>query len=118
APTECAFLHAGTLGPQTYCTELLDEELRELRIDFAGPADDDETRALVARIAEFRGSKRYLGLLPTSHLHEIMPQYAYRLVLWRPDDYQTLYASPNKMFESIAAGIPPICTPHPQCVEV
>src|SRR5439155_25091451 len=23
-----------------------------------------------------------------------------------------------KMFESIAAGIPPICTPHPQCVEI
>jgi hypothetical protein len=22
------------------------------------------------------------------------------------------------MFESIAAGIPPICTPHPQCVEI
>src|SRR5207247_1072979 len=62
--------------------------------------------------------KRYLGLLPAQRLREIMPRYAYRLVLWRPDDYHTLYASPNKMFESIAAGIPPICTPHPQCVEI
>ena len=26
-----------------------------------------------------------------------------------------LYAAPNKFFESIADGVPPIAAPHPQC---
>jgi len=117
-PTECAFLHAGTIGADTYCTELADDGLGEVRIDFAGPIDSEESRAIVARLASYPGTRQYLGLLPASRLHEIMPRYAYRLVLWRPADYHTLYASPNKMFESIAAGIPPVCTPHPQCVEI
>ena len=28
------------------------------------------------------------------------------------------YAAPNKFFDAIACGTPPICAPHPQCVEV
>jgi hypothetical protein len=53
-----------------------------------------------------------------AHLLKRLEDYAYRLVFWNASDINTLYASPNKFFESISHSLPPIATPHPQMLEI
>ena len=115
---QCRFLYAGTIGPQCCCDYLFDERLGNLQIDVAGPVDSESARSLVKRMSDTGGRIRYLGLLPTIELKAILHDYAFRIVSWKPNDINTVFASPNKLFESIAVGIPPIATPQPQCVEV
>ena len=57
---------------------------------------------------------KHHGYVESSELDRLRPSYAYSLVMWRPDNENTRWASPNKLFESIAAGVPPISTPNPQ----
>jgi hypothetical protein len=35
--------------------------------------------------------------------------------MWNPRTENQHYAAPNKFFESIADGVPPLSAPHPQC---
>ena len=57
---------------------------------------------------------KYHGYVEASELARLRPGYAYSLVMWRPDNENTRWASPNKLFESIADGVPPVSTPNPQ----
>ncbi|CAO3363873.1 hypothetical protein [Azospirillum palustre] len=111
------FLHAGTINRNTFCDVLSGLKMDNIRIDMAGPQDDDATRSIVRKGSE-SGNVTYLGLLPLSRLHGIVQDYDYRFVLWRPLDFNSFFASPNKLFESISAGVPPICTPNPQCADI
>jgi glycosyltransferase involved in cell wall biosynthesis len=61
---------------------------------------------------------RYGGTLGASRLAEIRGDYIYSIVAWNPTNENQRFAAPNKFFESIAAGVPPIAAPHPQCEEV
>lgn len=56
-----------------------------------------------------------LGIVPHQSLHELRKTYRWSIVMWNPTNQNQLYAAPNKLFESIAAGCPVICTPHAQC---
>ena len=38
--------------------------------------------------------------------------------MWNPKTESQLYAAPNKLFESIGAGVPPLAAPHPQCKKI
>lgn len=119
-PDRCRFLFAGTLNSHTGFDWMTDERLRDLQIDVAGPCDSQESRDLVAQfLSQSSGAqRRYLGLLPHRELLSRLHAYAYRLVFWSASDINTLYASPNKFFESISCGVPPISTPHPQMLEI
>jgi glycosyltransferase involved in cell wall biosynthesis len=55
------------------------------------------------------------GVVASSELARLRKAYCYSIVAWNPDNENQLYAAPNKFFESIADGIPPIAAPHPQC---
>ena len=58
---------------------------------------------------------RYKGEVPARILQELLPTYAYSIVHWLPINSALLNAAPNKLFQAIAAGVPVITAPHPQC---
>lgn len=60
----------------------------------------------------------YQGFLDNRSLAALRPYYSYLYVAWHPSTFDTLYACPNKFFEAIADGVPPIAAPHPQCQEI
>lgn len=111
------FMYAGTIGRQTQCQYFLEPALSGFRIDIAGPVYSEESNQIL-KSAQERSNIRYLGVLSTPELEAIRQNYAYSIVMWSPTDINQLYASPNKFFEAIACGVPPICSPHPQCAEV
>jgi hypothetical protein len=120
-PDRCRFLFAGTLNKHTCLDWLSDDRLAHLDIDIAGPCDSQESRDLVADFlsrASGDAQRRYLGLMSHTDLLKCLEDYAYRLVFWNASDINTLYASPNKYFESISHCLPPIATPHPQMLEI
>lgn len=117
----------------------LPSRLRNGRILCAGTIDRERTFARWFHDAQMRGvpldlcgkiggwkdpmqftkalpdSTNYLGFLDGPTCREMLRDYAYSVVVWNPVDENTLFAAPNKLFESISAGVPPICAPHPQC---
>jgi hypothetical protein len=111
-------LHAGTIGPQTFSQYFADPRTAGLPIDVFGPirpATDTERQNWLNKLAG--GSVKYHGFIPSDELALLRPAYLYSIVVWDPARSvdQNLYAAPNKMFEAIADGVPPICGPHPQC---
>lgn len=117
APREPRIIFAGSVSEATLCHHLADASLDDTAIDVFGILDSDRIRKLFAELAQ-RGSRVvYRTSLSLSELDEIYPRYAYSLVMWRPDTVSQILASPNKFFQSIAHGVPPICAPHPQCVK-
>ncbi|MAL09162.1 MAG: hypothetical protein CMF74_05800 [Maricaulis sp.] len=110
-------LYSGSIGPATLTSHLAQESLSSVKFDIAGPAETEEARQMLAELQR-RPNVNYLGVLPASELAKTRGQYAYSLVMWNPTDINQLYASPNKFFETIQAGVPPIAAPHPQCTEI
>jgi hypothetical protein len=120
ARSGCRFLYAGTLSRESGMDFLLDERLKELDIDVVGPIDSVEAREFVERFTapSEGGRKRYLGLVPHSQVLKMLPSYSYRIVVWKAETLNSYFASPNKFFESIAYGVPPVCTPNPQILDI
>jgi len=65
-----------------------------------------------------RNGFSYSGLVSTQRLTQMRPSYAYVLVMWNPGSFDGRFACPNKFFEAIIDGVPPIVAPHPQCKEI
>lgn len=61
---------------------------------------------------------RYFGEVSAEDLANQLPAYAYSLVYWLPVNWALRNAAPNKLFQAIAAGVPVITAPHPQCVSL
>ena len=118
-PKRCKFLFAGSLNRASGFDWLCDPRLAGVEIDVAGAADSQDARGLVDRFLSTGsgGTRRYLGLIQHQELLERLHDYAYRIVVWKPEDVNTVYASPNKFFESISCGLPSVSTPHPQVVD-
>lgn len=110
-------LHAGSIGEQTLVNMLLSDDLSEVGFDLCGPAETSQARAILEEATK-RPNIRYLGMLPQDEVIELRKSYAYSLAFWQPTNVNQLYASPNKFFETIACGTPPIAGPHPQCADI
>lgn len=108
-------LYAGTMSrTQTFLDYYLSDKVRAIPIDMYGPikgSPEDKARFLGAG----GGELAYRGHLGGSALSAIRPNYLYSIVAWNPDQEGQLYAAPNKFFEAIADGVPPVAAPHPQC---
>lgn len=63
-------------------------------------------------------STRYLGKVGDKELDDIRPKYSYLLAYWHPNNPAQLYACPNKFFEAVASGVPPLASPNPQMREL
>jgi hypothetical protein len=108
-------LYSGTINrSQTFADYYLSDKVRSLPIDLFGPvkgSTEDKNRFLT----NVHGVIQYRGYISSVELAALRPSYLYSIVAWNPDVENQLYAAPNKFFESIADGVPPIAAPHPQC---
>jgi glycosyltransferase involved in cell wall biosynthesis len=107
-------LYAGTIDRErTFGDYFLRHEMEGVPIDLYGHVSGWPSAAeFVHRLP---ASTRYRGHLDALALQGVRPTYAYSVVAWNPSNENQRYAAPNKLFESIAAGVPPIAAPHPQC---
>jgi hypothetical protein len=94
---------------------LLHSDLREQPLDLYGNVAGPDREALLKRLNGAVGAVRYHGCIDQQTLRTERRRRAYSLVLYRPTLEHTRYAAPNKFFEAIADGVPPIVTPHRQC---
>jgi hypothetical protein len=108
-------LYQGTIHEElTSGDYFLDDEVQKLPIDLYGIIDtrDDEFRNA---LTHGRGNVRYCGYIDNNALRAVRRAYQFSIVFWNPLNDNQRYACPNKFFESIADGVPPISAPHPQC---
>jgi glycosyltransferase involved in cell wall biosynthesis len=111
----------GSLGAdRNFVSYLVQRSTASPQVDLYGrlPDQDRACAILRDRKAAREHGLRYQGLLDNRGLAARRREYAWSLVSWNPDSFDTLHACPNKFFESIADGVPPIAGPHPQCREV
>jgi len=111
-------LCAGTVSrTRTLADYLLEEDVSHLPIDVFGPIDPGEEESLLAAFysRDSADGVSYKGVLGGPELARLRRHYAYSIVMWAPINDNQRYAAPNKFFEAIADGVPPIAAPHPQC---
>lgn len=113
------FFYAGTIDPvETLAAHFLDSRISGFPIDLYGPLRG-EWEAEPAKVREgLQGQVRYWGVLESRELGELRRRYLYSLIMWNPKTENQLYAAPNKLFEAIADGVPPLAAPHPQCKKI
>lgn len=111
-------LYSGGLHKNTAYEYYLNDDLQQYPIDLYGLVEanepsqrDDIQRKLLA----LSKNVKYRGYLSANKLREIRKYYLYSLVIWLPVDENTTFACPNKFFEALSNGMPPITAPHPQC---
>lgn len=109
-------IYAGTIDPDaTFGDYYTRPQARAFPIDLFGPVrahTEDQRQDFIRALT---GQVRYRGYLASEEIAEIRGKYVYSIVAWKPSVENQLYAAPNKFFESIADGVPPIAAPHPQC---
>lgn len=110
------FIYTGTLDrDDTLAEHFLHPELSEIPLDIFGQPTGRDSEKLRADLSALSGSVRYHGYLPAAALDKLRGAYAYSVVMWAPTIENQVYAAPNKFFDAIADGIPPVAAPHPQC---
>lgn len=101
-------------------THFLDPDTIRLPVDVYGIIRGFEGESEVARrMNGEKGGLTYRGYRQSDDsFFQLLSRHLYSIVIWNPDREDRLYACPNKLFDAIACGVPPIAAPHPQCVEV
>lgn len=92
----------------------LHPDARDVPLDLYGEVTGADRESLLAKL-NAAAEPRYQGCVDAESLARSRRNYAYSLVMYRPNCEHTHYAAPNKLFEAIADGVPPIVAPHPQC---
>lgn len=115
--------YAGTLSRElTLAHEFLEAPLKTLPLDIFGNFSGFDAVSLRDNFQNQReksSTVQYRGYVPNSRLRHMLAEYAFSFVRWNPDagiNYR--YACPNKFFEAITMGVPPIAAPHPQCLQI
>lgn len=115
---DCRFIIAGELSRRSLLDALLDPTLVGIQADLFGPPDGQGSSELVEQVLRAHPGIRYCGMVSNDELRRISPNYSFRLVTWGADSINEFFACPNKLFESIADGVPVIGTPQAQIHEV
>jgi hypothetical protein len=109
-------LYAGALDRNaTYTDYYAEPKAQDLPIDIYGYVagwDADRTRSILESL---QGCVRYMGFVEAEDLETARANYTFSLTMWNPSNENQFFACPCKFFESIAALVPPIAAPHPQC---
>lgn len=108
-------IHQGRLKDETAVDFYLDKRLENIPIDLYGTIDGKNKDHILQSLVQLSNDISYKGILSNKEIARIRKQYAYSITYWRPTNENTIFACPNKFFESIADGIPPITAPIPQC---
>jgi hypothetical protein len=104
----------------TCASHFLEPKIATMPIDVYGliRGFDDEA-AVRNQMTGMRGGLRYCGYLEAdAKFFDLLSRYQYSIVIWNPVNSAQFNAAPNKLFDAIACATPPICAPHPQCVEI
>lgn len=108
-------LYSGTLDPErTLAGYFLEKDVQTLPVDLYGAISGDADGRLRRGLDNSNTRLRYHGMIDAKSLEQVRRTSAFSLVMWAPTNENQLYACPNKFFESIADGVPPIAAPHPQ----
>ena len=108
-------LYQGTIEKdRTFAEYFLRLPLKSMPVDLFGWFGTPDSEEIKKRFTLRVGPARYCGYVDAETLAQIRRTYCYSIVMWNPTGENELYACPNKFFESIAAGVPPISAPHPQ----
>lgn len=105
-------IYQGTIRKDAAIDYYLNQKIQSLPIDLYGNIDRSNYKK---RLLALRDNVKYHGYISSEKLSQLRKFYTYSIVIWLPVNQNNLYASPNKFFESIASGVPPITAPHPQC---
>lgn len=108
-------IYQGTIRNDSCIDYYFDSRMQSIPIDIYGNIDQNEKESYEKNLALLHEDVHYKGYLSSKDLAALRKNYIYSIVIWKPVTENNLYASPNKLFESIASGIPPITAPHPQC---
>lgn len=109
-------IYSGTIDrKQTFGDYFLDAKMKTVPLDIYGLIKASSENDLESYLSQLDGAVRYCGYVDAEELSRIRKAYSYSLVMWNPVNENQLFAAPNKFFESIADGVPPIAAPHPQC---
>jgi hypothetical protein len=113
------FVWFGTLNRrQAYAEYFYSNVLSEFDIDLFGRITDPDLASVEASIRS-AANLRYFGVVDAVELNERRAENIFSLVWWNPEiSAGHYYVSPNRLFTSIQAGVPPICAPHPQCIDI
>jgi hypothetical protein len=104
---------------RTYIDYLCRIERPPLPCDIYGSLHGGNAAVVIAdEQAQRQFNLRYQGLVTNDELSHRRAHYSYSLVMWKPLTPNYYFACPNKFFESIASGVPPLVAPHPQCAEI
>jgi len=113
------FLWYGTLHRhQALADRFTAEEVRDYQFDLFGRITDPNAAEVEAAVRN-APNIRYFGVAPAEELNRRRAENIFSFVWWNPEISPGHYYLPsNRFFTSIQAGVPPICAPHPQCVEL
>lgn len=109
-------VNAGSICERTLSHYLASPSFDAVPMDIYGIPSSPELRRLFSEGRNRQSCVSYKGAISMEDLDAIYGQYSYSLVMWAPTNINQIFASPNKFFQSIAHGVPPITAPHPQCV--
>jgi hypothetical protein len=108
--------YSGALDRRATYTDYYSEpSVQDLPIDVYGYIAGSDAERTRMSLESLQGNIRYMGFVEVEELEAARRKYAYSLTMWNPSNENQFFACPCKFFESIAALVPPIAAPHPQC---
>lgn len=108
--------YGGAIGSDAGMADyFLRSEMDHTPLDLYGDVTGPDRDALRQRLTQAVHGPQYLGCIDARKLAARRRRYTYSIVMYRPALEHTRYAAPNKFFDAITDGVPPIVAPHPQC---
>lgn len=111
------FVYGGLIDPQrTYGDAMLGGPFDRFPIDVFGRLEGfGDPEGMVTALGTRDTDVRYHGKRPANaDFHREIAAASAAIVAWAPRTESTFFACPNKFFEAIALGVPPVTLPHPQ----
>lgn len=111
-------IYNGRIHQGTAYDYFLNPKVQNFPIDMYGLVESltiSDKHRIDSQLFSLNKNVQYKGHLPFDKLLNLRKLYLFSIVIWLPLNENTQYACPNKFFESIFDGVPPITTPQPQC---
>ncbi len=115
------FLYAGSVDfNRTVAKYFTNVQVYEKPIDVFGEISgpSKECEQFQENLKRPKSKIRYFGEVSAEVINKKLSEYSFSLVYWFPISFSTRNAAPNKFFQAIAAGVPVLAAPHPQCIEL
>lgn len=114
---EAYLVWCGSLDSQlTFAHHFLSPEISDIRIEMYGRLKKDGILSAALGVSP---NITHHGIVPADELRMAISHAAYSVVWWNPaNSYGHLHLASNRFYSAIQIGTPPLCGPHPQCLEI